>query len=42
MCLQEKVVQCSNSAVKITFPIAAKELLGEDKPLTGKSHEPFS
>ena len=35
-------MQRSNSAVKITFQIAAKELLAEDKPLPGKSQESFS
>lgn len=39
MCLEEEVVQRINSAVKITFPIATKELLGEDMLLPGKSQE---
>lgn len=37
--LEEEVVQRINSAVKITFPIATKELLGEDMLLPCKSQE---
>lgn len=33
--LRETVVQCSDSTVKLTFQISAKELLGEDMLLRG-------